>query len=362
MKIEDIDHRFKPALVGERKVNYFNAVLPPFTLEGIPWGNPREGRFFRLPDDMKAPEEVNDGALWNARNQTAGGVVRFRTDATFISVRAKLHCPGDMNHMPRAGSAGFDLYAGSPSVSHHVGTAQPGRDETDLERVLIDFPYWKGEMRDYILNLPLYGGVETVEIGIPPEAMVESATPHRNGPVLFYGSSITQGGCASRPGNSYAAMLSRALDFEQINLGFSGCGRGEAKVAEAIASLDLAAFVMDYDYNAPDAEHLKNTHEPFYRIIRAHRPHLPIVMLSKCSIWPDRRYETDSVRREIIRETYAKGIKEGDKHLYFIDGETLFGTHDREACCVDCCHPNDLGFYRMFETVLPVLARALREA
>ena len=362
MKIEDIDKNFKPATIGDRAVNYYDVTGAPFSLEGFPWGDPAKGEFYRLPADMKAPEEVNEGALWNAHNHTSGGCVRFRTDANFIAVRARLHCPGDMNHMPRAGSAGFDIYVGPSEVSHHVGTAQPSSGEIDLERVLFNNASWTGEMRDWRVNFPLYGGVEKVEIGLPPEAAVDAPAPHAVKPILFYGSSITQGGCASRPGNNYCSMLCRAVDAEQVNVGFSGCGRGEPAVAKAIASLDLGAFVMDYDHNAPTAEHLQATHWNFFKIIRDARPDLPIIMMSMCNIWRDRGYEGTSRRRAIIRATYDRAVAAGDRHVYFIDGETLFGIHDREACTVDGCHPNDLGFYRMFENTLPTLRKALLEA
>ncbi len=362
MKIEEIDKNFKPAVVGDAEVNYYNSIHAPFVMEGFPWGDKEKCQFFRLPDTLKSPDDVNDGALWHGLNQTSGGTVRFMTDATFITVRSKLHCSCDMNHMPRCGSAGFDLYVGSSRSSHHVGTAQPNRDEVDFERVIFDCPSWTKEMREWRINLPLYGGIETLEIGLPPDAKVASPLPHAVKPILFYGSSITQGGCASRPGNNYCSMLCRAVDAEQINLGFSGCGKGEPAVAKAIASLDLGAFVMDYDHNAPTLEHLQATHEPFFRIVREAHPDLSVIFMSKCNIWHDRNYETDVKRRAVIRETYEKAIAAGDRHVYFIDGETLFGLKDREESCVDGCHPNDLGFYRMYETVLPVLRKAIAEA
>lgn len=361
MKIEDIDPNFKPAVVGDKTVMYINVLKEPMSLEGFPWGDPAKGEFFRLPPYLSAPD-VNDGALWNARNNTSGGAVRFRSDSRTVTVKAKLHCPGDMNHMPRAGSAGFDLYCGVDGEYYHAGTAQPCRDEIDLERVLVTRAAKDTGMRDWILNFPLYGGVEKVEIGLDPGSTVEAPVPHRNGKILFYGSSITQGGCASRPGNNYCSMLCRAVDAEQINLGFSGCGRGEIAVANAIASVEgLSAFVMDYDHNAPTAEHLEATHEPFFKAIRAKYPELPVVMMSKCDNWRHADYEGNCRRRDIIRATYDKAVAAGDKHVYFIDGETLFGKEGRGECTVDKCHPNDLGFYRMYENTLPVLKKALAE-
>lgn len=362
MNIEDVDPNFKAVKVGEKDVVFHNVLLKPFSFEGSPWGDKSKGEFYRLPADMEAPKDVNEGALWNGHQLTSGICVRFETDATFIAIKAVLHDSCDMNHMPRAGSAGFDLYVGPSKNSHHVGTAQPCRDEINLERTLLDRPLWKNEMREFRINFPLYGGVTSLEVGLPVGSKINAPFPHAIKPILFYGSSITQGGCASRPGNNYCSMVSRAMDAEQINLGFSGCGRGEIAVAKAIASLDLSLFVMDYDYNAPTIEALLATHEPFYKEIRSKHPNLPIIMMTKCNPWDDGTVEEDAKRFEIIKATYDKAIASGDKHLYFIDGHTLFGNHNRTDCTVDGCHPNDLGFFRMYEAVLPVAQKAILEA
>ncbi|MCI7643613.1 MAG: SGNH/GDSL hydrolase family protein [Lentisphaeria bacterium] len=356
MKIEDIDKNFVPAKVGDRSIYYFDVTKSPFVLEGLGWFE-RDHKYYRLPADFTT-DDVNEGALYLANN-TSGVAVRFRSNSKVVVLRAKLAYSGDMNHMPRLGSAGFDLYRGVGSDKFHVGSAQPGRDQEILELVLNENT--SGEMQEWTLNFPLYGGAEKVEIGVDPDAVIEAPTPHAVAkPILFYGSSITQGGCASRPGNAYTSMLCRAVDAPQINLGFSGCGRGEFKVAEAIAGLDLACFVMDYDHNAPSAEHLEETHEKFFKIIRQRNPQLPIIIMTKCDIWHHTGYEINSRRREIIRRTYDNAVAAGDKNVYFIDGETLFGDVNRNECTVDTCHPNDLGFYRMFEHVLPTLRKALK--
>ena len=159
-------------------------------------------------------------------------------------------------------------------------------------------------------------------------------------------------------------MLCRKVDAEQINLGFSGSGMGEIAVAKAIAGLDLSVFVLDYDHNAPSADHLEKTHEPFFRAVREANPDLPVIMLSLCDFrmrefrrpkWECRR------RREIIRNTYLHAVENGDRNVYFIDGETLFGRKMHDACTVDGTHPNDLGFYRMYKHVLPVLKECLKK-
>ncbi len=346
--ISKIDKNFQAAVVDNQETIYLNISQKPFVFEGLAWDNQN---FYRLPKHF-TPKEINDGALELAHH-TAGCCVRFKSDSKFIALRAKLIHSCDMNHMTRCGSAGFDLYIKNRDGKFaFVKAAQPNRDEVDFERMVL--PESPSGMNEYILNFPLYGGVEKVEIGVSPNSKMGSPSPHKiTKPILFYGSSITQGGCASRPGNAYTSMLCRKLDAPQINLGFSGCGKGEEKVAETIAELDLSCFVMDYDHNAPTLEHLEATHEKFFKIIRAKQPTLPILMLSKCDFYPDR--ERNIERREVIKKTYRNAIADGDKYVEFLDGELLWGATDRDACTVDGCHPNDLGFYRMAETIYPIL-------
>ena len=213
-------------------------------------------------------------------------------------------------------------------------------------------------MCSWLINFPRYGGVDALEVGIVQGSSLLPPKSHKvPKPILFYGSSITQGACASRPGNAYSSFLCRKVDAEEINLGFSGSGRGEKAVAEAIAATPMSAFIFDYDHNAANAEKLAATHEPFFKIIRKAQPDLPIIILSKCDF---KDTEMDRARRRVIEETWSNARKNGDENVWFIDGELLFGRKCRDACTVDGCHPNDLGFYRMYKHVLPVLKHALR--
>ncbi len=348
--IANIDSNFKTTIVDNREVIYHDALQTPFEFEGLAWGN---SQYYRLPKHF-TKDDINEGALELA-HRTAGCCVRFKSDSPFVAIRAKLaHC-SDMNHMPRCGSCGFDLYVKNKNDKFiFLKEVQPNRDEIDLERMVCDGLV--SGMNEYIINYPLYGGVEKVEIGLAPGSIIQKPTPHKIAkPILFYGSSITQGACASRPGNAYTSMICRKFDAPQINLGFSGSGKGEKSIAEAIADLDLSCFVMDYDHNATSPEHLEETHERFYKIIREKNPALPILMMSKCDFYPDR--DRNIERREVIKKTYANAINAGDKFVAFIDGEELWGTEeeDRDACSCDNCHPNDLGFYRMAEKIYPVL-------
>lgn len=352
--LADIDSHFAPARVGDREVIWHDATRAPFALEGLPFRAGTDAPLWRLPGAAAAPYVTAEGAEW-LMHHTAGACARFRTDSPFVAVRALLADSADMNHMPRAGSAGFDLYRGHGPQARHAGTAQPNRDETDLVRMLCVRNPGDAGTESWQLNLPLYGGAVSVQIGLAPGATVGPPAPHRLGRICFYGSSITQGGCASRPGNAYTTMVCRALDAEQVNLGFSGSARGESEMAELIASLDgLSAFVMDYDFNAPSPEHLAATHEPFFRTVRAARPGLPILVLSAPSVWPDSP-DAMAARRRIVRATVRRARAAGDRNVRFLDGARLFGRTNRDDCTVDRVHPNDLGFRRMADAVAAAL-------
>ena len=215
-------------------------------------------------------------------------------------------------------------------------------------------------MRHYALYLPLYSGLSSLLLGIAPDAqMLPGRTPALEKPLVFYGSSITQGGCAATAGACYPALLARRLDAAQINLGFSGNAKGEGPMARYIAGLDMSVFIFDYDHNAPDAAHLRATHAPFFQIVRQAQPRLPIVMVSRPDF--DREPGPARERRQVILETYLNALAAGDRHVYFVDGEGLFGNRNREECTVDGCHPTNLGFLRMADGIEPVLRRALAE-
>jgi hypothetical protein len=209
-----------------------------------------------------------------------------------------------------------------------------------------------------LINFPLYSDATSLHIGLHRQYRAGEGGFYANDrPVVFYGFSITQGGCASRPGNCYQNFLSRQLDMDYINLGFSGSAKAEPAIAAYIADLEMQAFVCDYDYNAPDGDYLQNTHKHLYDVIRQQQPELPYIILSRPDV--DRYPEDARKRREIIYATYREAMNNGDRQVYFIDGKKLFSGNEREACTVDGIHPNDLGFYRMAEAIGSVLARIL---
>lgn len=352
MKLTDIDKNFRSLIPDDQGFVYRNVLDGIFSLEGLAWRHCNKEPYYRLPERL-TEHDVNKGALELAHN-TAGACVRFITNSTEIILKADIGW--DLGSRHNVGRRGFDCYFRKDGLLRFHRLVRPEPQDDSVKGTCAQNP--SGELREWWINLPLYGGVTKLEIGLKADAELLPPPPHKIGkPILFYGSSITQGGCACRPGNAYTSMLCRTVDAEQINLGFSGCGKGEIAVAEAIAELDLAAFIMDYDHNAPTAEHLEATHSKFFRAVREKHPELPIIMISR----PDFYASEPSIvyRREIIRKTYTDALASGDKNVYFVDGETLWGTEMRDCCTFDGCHPNDLGFYRMYENILPTLKQAL---
>lgn len=330
---------------------------PPFRLSGFYWYT-QDQKLHRLPEHTA--KRVSQGVAYLA-TQTAGGMISFRTNSNRLYVEAEVS-EGELSpKFTPCGRYGFDVYMRRDDFSRlvYVKTVQP---DPGVKRMRLDIP----SIRDLMLegqsdtvevriNFPPYDGVEELQLGLEAGAAVLPPAPYTlEKPVVFYGSSITQGGCASRPGNAYPNHLGRRLNVPIVNLGFSGSAKGEPLMAQIIAGMDMSAFVMDYDHNAPSPEHLEKTHESFFQTVRQANPELPIIMVSKPSTT-----KLTAVRKEIIRRTYQNAVATGDKNVWFIDGETLFGTTDRDACTVDGTHPNDIGFLRMADTIEPVLRQAL---
>ncbi len=349
-RIDEIDKNLK--VTGTIEVDdivFYNAKEEPIDIYGL--YNPRgEEVFKRLPDDVAAA--TSEGVAILAKN-TAGGRARFCTDSEYVAIRAESKQEFFMSHMTLMGQGGFDMYITENGKTEYKRSFMRPHEMNDGYTSIIHFG--DNKMRDITINFPLYNNVEALYIGIQETAQITGGGRYKyEKPVLYYGSSITQGGCASRPGNSYQGFISRKYDCDFINLGFSGCGMGEDAIVDYMRELDVSIFVCDYDHNAPTAEHLKATHERLYRRYREKQPDTPIIFISK----PDfLGREADIIRRDIIKATYDKAVAEGDKNVYFIPGETLFnGNLD---CTVDSAHPNDLGFYHMGNVIGEVVGRIL---
>ena len=344
MDIAKIDKNFDvSADFDTSDLEYFDIEEAPFRIFGIEKSN---GKFRRMPEDIA--KNVNEGVFFLHTN-TAGGRVCFETDSPKVAINVKMPYIGKMPHFAFTGSIGFDLYE-CDEEPHYLASFVP---EINIENHLHKIVHFESrKTRKIIINFPLYSDVEKMYIAVEKGSALKEFNPYSNKPVVFYGSSITQGACAARPGNSYQAILSRKFGFDYINLGFSGNARAEDAMADYIASLDMSAFVYDYDHNSPSLEHFKSTHKRFLDIIRKKHPNLPIIMLSRPNqVNMSGHY---SERIKIILDTLNNFKAKGDNNIYFVSGQDILNSYDKDIVLVDGCHPNDFGFYCMAKMLEPI--------
>ena len=350
--IVKVDKNFAVSTKIEKDdIKFYDVLSEPFKIYGVF----REGgKWRRMPEAVA--KTVSEG-VYSLHANTAGGRVRFKTDSPYIAINTKLSGLGRMSHFTLCGAAGFDLYLNGA----HQGSFRPPFDMVDGYEALRDGyssidGYGTSEMRDVEINFPLYTDVLELYIGVSENSKILPPDPYKiERPVVYYGSSITQGGCASRPGACYQAILSRELSVDHINLGFSGNAKGEPEIANYIKSLDMSVFVYDYDFNAPDLAHLEATHEKMFRVIREANPTLPILIMSK----PKPVLDATNIKRfECIKRTYENAKASGDENVYFIDGRELMAFAGKEGT-VDTTHPTDFGFFSMATRISPVLKEIL---
>lgn len=298
----------------------------------------------RVPDDVAKAVSVGlDGA--NPLN--AGGRICFTTDSKTIAVMAEVKGFHGAN-FSAIGLAGFDLNVKENGKFHRRKIFRPKDDPNLPYSGVVDL--FEGE-KQILIHMPNYGAVKSLKIGVLKGSTVKPLNPYRTDvkPILYYGSSITQGGCASVPGNTYQNIISVRNSVDYINLGITGWAKAEPLMAEYIAKQDMGLFVYDYDHNAPDEKYYKDTHYSFYKTIRKAKPDLPILMVTRPDV--EQMPSITDLRIEIAEQTYKQALSEGDKNVYFINGYDLFGSVDADLCTTDGCHPNDLGFYRMANVI-----------
>ena len=348
--ISNIDANFRISTNFEEKdMRFFSVRQKPFKVYGL--FNVRDsGPFKRLP--VEIAKATSDG-VESLNFNTAGGRVRFSTDSEYIAIKAVVPQLNRMPNMALSGSSGFDMYADGAFCKAFI---PPLKVKDDFE-LIHHFP--SRRMRNIEINFPLYNSVGDLFVGVSENAQVAEGAKYRfDKHIVYYNSSITQGGCASRPGNSYQAIISRKLDCNYINFGFSGSARGEDAIVNYMAELDMSVFVCDYDHNAPSVEHLEVTHEKLFQRIRERNRDVSVIIVTK----PDFDTDIDDAvkHRNVIYRTYMNAVSAGDKNVYFIDGRSLFSGEYRDCCTVDGCHPNDAGFVRMADVIGKEIEKCLK--
>ena len=347
------------------------AVENAVVTNGVKWIDgkflPIEGRAFddvdhyydRLPANVTT--NVN-GGVRGMKHHASGMLFRFATDSGKLKFRWVPYVPNlSMDHMPSTGVSGIDVYRWDAKKERWM-YVMTGRI-TDPKGGSLSVPWTPGT--PCLVNLPLYNGIKSFSLGIEPNATIAALPPRASGvdkPVVFYGTSITHGGCCSRPGLAFVNRVGRDLDVPVVGLGFSGSGVMEFEMSEHLARIDASCYVLDCLWNmgmanaarerSRSGRNVDENYEPFIRNLRAKRPGVPIVMAEQCDVYMNGANSKD----KFMRRLYEKLVAEGWKDLVYLPKDGMY-TGDGEGT-VDGCHPNDIGM----ESMSKAFGKAVREA
>ena len=314
-----------------------------------------ETRYERFPDSLK---NISRPPLWNLSRNSAGLAIRFRSNSTRIALKWQALANNHMNHMTDTGVKGLDLYCWEGNGQwRFVNSARPNGKSNEATIVANMQP----KEREFMLYLPLYDGLTSLAIGIDSLADIGQPAidfPIREKPVVFYGTSILQGGCASRPGMAHTNIISRRLNRECINLGFSGNALLDLEVAKVIAEVDASVFVLDFVPNA-SVDQMKERMEKFYRIIRSKHPDTPIVFIEDPifthTLYDERIAKEVQNKNQTVKQIFYQLKKQKEKNITLISSKDMLGD-DGEAT-VDGIHFTDLGMMRYADLVCPVIKK-----
>ena len=319
--------------------------------------NATETRYERLPARLK---DVSRPPVWYLGKNTAGLAIRFCSDSRQISVRWETLNDYNMNHMAPTGVKGLDLYCLENGKWVYAGTARPTAKKSEATLTNAE----KKE-REWMLYLPLYDGVVSVEIGTDSLAFIgqpKADLPRRTKPVVAYGTSILQGGCASRPGMAHTNILSRMMNCEIINLGFSGNGQLDYEIAELMAECDASLYILDFMPNVSVGQ-IREKAEKFYRILRDKRSDVPIIFIEE-PLFPHSGYDLDMQNKigelnKALHVVFDELKANREKNIWLIPSSGMIGT-DGEAT-VDGIHFTDLGFLRYAEFLYPKIQKIIEQ-
>lgn len=314
-------------------------------------------RYERLPDSL---QHISRKPLWDLGRHSAGLALRFRSNSTCIAARWEVRDNRSMNHMTPTGIKGLDLYCLQDGEWIFAGSGRPQGKINKATIVKNMLP----QKREYLLYLSLYDGVTSLAIGVDSLSEIRLPAvdlPRREKPIVFYGTSILQGGCASRPGMAHTNILERRLNRECINLGFSGNALLDLEIAHLMASVDASMFVLDFVPNAT-VEQMRERADEFYSIIRRKHPHTPILFIED-PIFTHSPFDTRIAKEvkdknETLNAIFQSLKQRGEKNIYFLFSRDIIG-HDGEAT-VDGIHFTDLGFMRYAEVLYPILKKHIK--
>lgn len=316
-----------------------------------------ETPYTRIPKYLKDSVRPD---LWNRAQCSSGLGIRFATNSKRVGIRYTLLWDTHMFHMADTGLKGTDLYIlTDEGVWEYVNTNRPIANENkECEKVFVE--NLDGKMHEYIVYLPLYDGVTKMELAVDSASVIQMPqvdNPRKSKKIVFYGTSILQGGCSTRTGMVATNMIQRDLNCEAVNLGFSGEGKMDLCMARAMAKIaDAGVFVIDPVPNCTEMMCDTLTYG-FIKTLRELRPDVPIVMVEG-PMYSYAKYDNFfksylPKKNAAFRKNYDKLVADGYKDLYYVDCDGLAG-YDNEGT-VDGIHFTDVGFRRYADKLIPVL-------
>ena len=316
-----------------------------------------KSQYERLPASLEGKVRL---PVWNLSKNCSGLAVRFRTNSPIIAAKWEVTDDLVMNHFSPSGIKGLDLYCLKNGKWQFVNSARPEKKVTNA--IIIENMI--GQEMEYMLYLPLYDGLVSLEIGIKSNSAIENPqvnSPRREKPVVFYGTSITQGGCVSRAGMAYPNQLSRMLNRQTINLGFSGNGQLDFEIAEAMAEIDASCIVIDCLPNVSVSK-MKEKYLHFLEIIRKKKPNVPVLIVENI-FFPNMYFDQDiyhliQEKNRALQQIFNQQKKKGDKNVFYLNADKLIGT-DNEVT-VDGVHLTDLGSYRISQNFYPLIRKLIK--
>lgn len=316
-----------------------------------------ENPYARLPETMK--DSVR-GELWDLGGNTAGMSVRFSSNTTSIKVKWKSVMKRRMNHMTPTGIRGLDMYVmNDDSTWTFMNSVRPNINNHKSEYSVVTG--MEAKNREYMMYLPLYDGVDSLYIGVDSASVIAQPAvnlPCRRKPIVMYGTSILQGGCATRAGMAHTNIMQRELNREVINLGFSGNARLDMPIAELMGSIDAGLYVIDVLPNNT-TENLKKNIDGFYRTLRKANPAVPILFIES-PYFPIMRFSRDvekalREKNQVLKDYYARLVAEGEQGIYYMKGEDVLGE-DVEGT-VDNYHFTDKAFRYFADQLIPLVKK-----
>ena len=355
MKPEEFDKELLADSGNIEDVEWHDVFTAPISLHGVKYEEDI-GFFTRMPMERAVKVRKYMDIL---TKQTAGGRIRFSTNSPYVAITAEIEGRRGMYHMPLTGSHGFSVFSNNNFLGNVAPTPYYFNEEETPVKIQGSVKMPQGD-NDITVYFPQYNGVKKVYVGIKKGSTLSAHKEYKiKTPVIFYGSSITQGGCCSHAGNDYVSHLSRWLDFDYINYGFSGTSGLEPEIQDFMLDQEMSLFFMDFD-----AWHFyKNADEVivnFVKKLREKHPKVPVILTTRPDVY---RVENKPCLDLDVwnRKAYKTLKKQGYKNVYYINVHDLYGKVDGFLCSVDCAHPNDLGFYQMAKTFYPIFKKSLKK-